>query len=183
MRFARYASLFCLLLLALAVSGASTRAQTGRPPFDSFTGGAPDTMNLGNLNVHLTLPIVHKPGRGLPFDYDLTYDSTIWTPTFLGYAYQWKPDTNWGWTVASSGVGYITHNTTVSVACADSFGTHAYVVREDTWVYWDGSHTRHPFDPNLYHTYWQSSPPGFGDSCAIPGSFTPSYSNITNASA
>src|SRR5882762_7159364 len=48
---------------------------TGTPPFGSF-GGGPDTVNLGNLNAHISIPVVHKTGRGMPFSYDLSYDSS-----------------------------------------------------------------------------------------------------------
>src|ERR1041384_1854178 len=50
---------------------------TGTPPFGSF-GGRPDVINLANLNAHLSIPILHKAGRGLNFVYDLTYDSSVW---------------------------------------------------------------------------------------------------------
>lgn len=39
---------------------------TGLPPFGSFGGGPFDTVNLADLDVHLQIPIVNKPGSGLP---------------------------------------------------------------------------------------------------------------------
>src|SRR6266480_3561016 len=167
-------SFYLVLLLLLCAGVASAQTPTGRPPFGSFAGDSVDMINLGNLNVHLTVPIFHKAGRGLPFDYDLTYDSTVWTPVFLGLAYQWQPDQNWGWKVSSSIAGYITHNTSNQVACDNGNGPEAYVYTEDSWVYWDGSHTPHPFSG--YHQYWQGT---LGANCT----FFPSVSTINNAVA
>ena len=67
-----------VMIIALAVTSASAQVQTGTPPFGSF-GGGPDVINLANLNAHWTIPLLHKPGRGTNFDYDLTYDSSVWT--------------------------------------------------------------------------------------------------------
>jgi hypothetical protein len=64
-------------LAALTISG-SAQVSTGTPPFGSFGGGPFDTVNLGNLNVHFAIPVVAQ-GWGMPFTYDLNYDSSIWT--------------------------------------------------------------------------------------------------------
>src|SRR5260370_38199443 len=72
-----------LVLLALVASVASAQVQTGVVPFGSFSGG-PDIVNNANLNVHWTIPIRHKPGPGTNFDYDVTYDSSVWMPVTSG---------------------------------------------------------------------------------------------------
>lgn len=51
---------------------------TGTPAFGSYSNG-PDKINLGNLNVNLTIPLFVKAGRGINYEYDLTYDSSLWT--------------------------------------------------------------------------------------------------------
>jgi RHS repeat-associated protein len=81
---------FCLVFLAL--SGFGTQAQVvGTPPFGSYSGG-PDTLNLANLNSHISIPIFSRPGRdGMNFTYSLTYDSLIWSQ--FG---NWQPASNWG---------------------------------------------------------------------------------------
>jgi len=57
-------NLFLFFLLCLFVSPpTSAQAQPGTPPFGSF-GGGPDIINLGNLNGHLTIRVMNKPGRG-----------------------------------------------------------------------------------------------------------------------
>ncbi|HZQ23303.1 MAG TPA: RHS repeat-associated core domain-containing protein [Terriglobales bacterium] len=65
---------------------------TGTPPFRSFSGG-PDIINLGNLNVHYSIPIFSRPGRGIPFKYSLAYDSSVWK--LVGTS--WLPaSSSWG---------------------------------------------------------------------------------------
>ena len=87
----------------------STRAQvtTGTPPFGTF-GGGPDVINLANLNSHITVPVLHKAGRGLPFAYDLSYDTAVWYPTSLSGTLTWQPVYNWGWRGQSeANTGYV----------------------------------------------------------------------------
>jgi hypothetical protein len=70
---------------------------TGRQNFGSFSGG-PDIINLGNLNVHLDVPVLHRQGRGIPFIFDLTYDSaSVWTPVTNGSTTTWVKQSGWGW--------------------------------------------------------------------------------------
>ncbi len=84
-------SLVCVLFLFAPLTLLSQVA-TGLPPFGSFSGG-PDVTNLGNLNLHYTFPVFSKPGRGMPFNYALSFDSSVWFPS--GNA--WTPVPNWGW--------------------------------------------------------------------------------------
>src|SRR5260370_15660233 len=58
----------------LSSSVVAQSSQTGFPPFSSQAGG----VNLSNLNVHLTIPVVHRSGRGIGFNLDLSYDSTLY---------------------------------------------------------------------------------------------------------
>lgn len=51
---------------------------TGGAQFSSSLSDPIDTIDLGSLDVHLAVPIKHKAGRGLDFDYGLTYDSNFW---------------------------------------------------------------------------------------------------------
>src|SRR5438270_10461400 len=81
---------FALLVVALFLGSASAQVSTGLPPFGSLGGGPFDTVNLGNLNVHFSIPVLHKAGRGIPFTYDLSYDSSVWTPVMSGGITQWN---------------------------------------------------------------------------------------------
>lgn len=93
-------SLILILACVFLPVRARAQAQTGTPPFASFSG-SPDVIDLGNLNVHLTIPVFHKPGRGLNFAYDITYDSAVWYPIGSGSTREWTSVPNWGWQGAS----------------------------------------------------------------------------------
>src|SRR5438309_2021671 len=113
----RFFHFVIVLALALVFEGftagvASAQVQTGTPPFGSF-GGIPDIINL---NAHLTIPVLHKPGRGTNFTYDLSYDSSVWYPVTSGGVTTWHLLT--GWTTASPAtMGYATHQTTGPQTC------------------------------------------------------------------
>ena len=87
--------LAAFIILGAAI--ASGQVSTGTPPFGSFGGGPSDTVNLGNLNVHFAIPVLHKAGRGVPFTFDLSYDSSIWYQGTVNGTTQWVPTANWGW--------------------------------------------------------------------------------------
>lgn len=79
MTLVRRALLFAILTLGF--SGTSfAQATAGTPPFGAFGGGPADVVNLANLNVHIDIPVLHKAGRGVPFNYDMTYDTSLWAP-------------------------------------------------------------------------------------------------------
>src|SRR6266567_733395 len=78
------------LIASLLPLPASAQVQTGTPPFGSFSGG-PDVINNANVNTHWTFPILHKPGRGTDFSYDVTYDSSVWYPVGASGNQTWQP--------------------------------------------------------------------------------------------
>jgi len=73
----------CLALLWAAATAASAQVSTGTPMFSAIGGGPFDSINLGNLNTHFAVPVLHKAGRGVPFTYDLDYDGSIWVPVTM----------------------------------------------------------------------------------------------------
>src|SRR5580700_8798580 len=94
------------LIILRGVSLAQQNA-TGTQTFGSFSGG-PDTINLGNLDVNLVIPILLRQGRGIPFVFDLTYDSSlVWLPVTTGSTTTWTPQSGWGWPSTVSSVGYV----------------------------------------------------------------------------
>jgi RHS repeat-associated protein len=107
--------LFVLLLASLLPLPVSAQVTTGTPPFGSFSGG-PDITNNANLNVHLTIPVLHKPGRGTNFAYDIGYDSSVWYPVGSSGNQSWQPvSATWGWQgLAPGGNSYITYAMTYS---------------------------------------------------------------------
>lgn len=105
------------ILLSLAqISFAQVKTlkvSTGTPQFSSMGGGPFDAVNLGNLNVHFSIPVLHKAGRGIPFTYDLTYDNSVWAPVTSSGVTTWTPVNNWGWTgPTQAGTGYISYDET-----------------------------------------------------------------------
>src|SRR6266404_5640165 len=122
------------LVLAFSVSAASAQVQTGTPPFGSF-GGGPDVINLGNLNVHYTIPVLHKPGRGLNFTYDLSYDNSVWFPVTSGGTTTWTPVQNWGWRGSTeAATGYMSTTPTWTGTCNPS--GHAEIPGQITLSNW-----------------------------------------------
>ncbi len=61
----------------------------GFPPYGSFQDGQFDSVNLENLNVSFSIPIVSVPGRGLNLSHALTYNSLIWYQLPNGYGKSW----------------------------------------------------------------------------------------------
>jgi len=140
-------NLLFLLLLSVCSIPSSAQVTTGAPPFGSF-GGGPDIINLANLNSHITVPILNKPGRGTPFTYDLSYDSSVWYPVGISGSKTWTPVANWGWRGSTEvATGYISY-TVVSSLCVDSHGNKYFGGTRtfSNWVYHDRFGISHNFD-------------------------------------
>jgi hypothetical protein len=183
---------FCVFLLSFSSFAMAQNLGTGLYSFGSFDSRGFDTVNLGNLNVHATIPIFHKTGRGIPFDYDLTYDSLVWTPVTVGGTPTWQPVQNFGWlaqTVVMTGyVSYATH----SFICDWPPPKHGDFFIYDTWVYHDAFGVSHPFGGQLEYdptgcdtttsSFSSQSSDGSGLSLTATGSGTPhSIQTITTA--
>ena len=153
------------LTVALLSGVALAQVSTGTPSFGSFGGGPFDTINLGNLNVHFAIPILHKAGRGMSFSYDLSYDSSIWIPTTTSGVTQWQPVGTWGWNADTAALtGYVSFRTSVtSVPCSPVNGTRTTYT---TFAYHDPLGRVHPFpgytfeeDNNCHHPpIWWGTP-------------------------
>jgi hypothetical protein len=103
------------ILLAI-IAATPLQGQTGFPPFNTFNQDQLDTVNVFNLNVHFSIPIITKAGRGGPFTYALTYDNSIWSPNQLGTA--WKNDPNWGWVgVTDATFGKVKSPVATTISC------------------------------------------------------------------
>jgi len=133
------------LLFALPSFGQAT---TGYPPFSSL-GGGPDSINLGNLNSHITVPVLQKAGRGDPFAYSLSYDSSIWQPVASSGVTSWEvvTATTWGWTASMPKTGHL------AAAIFQGYSTCYTNNRQQqqeltirySWTYYDGFGTPHQF--------------------------------------
>lgn len=133
---------FSFLLLLFFCNFAIAQSATGAPPFSTTSPGF-DNVNLANLNAHFDIPIVRKAGRGLPFGYILSYDTTMWTQAIVGGSTVWQPAENWGWRGSTeSAVGYVNYAAQV-LLCPDGI-TH---YNQYTFEYYsDPSGTQHPID-------------------------------------
>jgi hypothetical protein len=148
---------FCALITALLLSPVHSfgQAAIGMQYFGSFGGGPFDNLNLGNLNNHLDIPIRNKAGRGMPFAYDLTYDSTLWYPTVVNGVKTWEPSVfsgYWGWqNLLYAASGGLTYSTSTSGGSCGQFGQYTWSQTEySNFVYtdWSGSH---PFGYTAYY--------------------------------
>jgi len=145
-----------LVLFALLPVLTPAQSATGTPPFGSF-GGGPDIINLANLNSHITVPMIHKAGRGTNFTYDLSYDSLVWTP--LGAT--WQPAPNWGWRAQTEVVtGYALYDSEAET-CTSGGHTFPYTGYA-FFAYRDSFGVRHPFSLTVFGGPGVSRCPGVG---------------------
>jgi RHS repeat-associated protein len=128
-----------LLFTAVICHKANAQVTTGVPPLGSFTGG-PDVIDLANLNAHFDIPVLEKPGRGTPFSYDLTYDSSVWSK--VGSV--WTPAYNWGWTAQTAiATGFLSYGK-ITYNCDTPPPIHQYYVFNN-FVYHDAFGGIHRF--------------------------------------
>lgn len=139
----------CLLLVWVSLFAAAQQPITGIPPLSSTAGGPFDTVNLANLDVHFSIPVFSRAGKGIPFFYNLTYDSLIWAPVSSGGLVTWKPATNWGWAPqTSAATGYMVIPQQMIICTNGGRGTeHIY----GPFTYIDPSGTSHFYNDYLYH--------------------------------
>lgn len=84
-------------LVSLSCASASAQVTTGTPAFGRYATSSVDTIDLGNLNIHIVIPVLQKAGRGVPFDYDITYDSSIWQRVGSAWQITSPPNASFGW--------------------------------------------------------------------------------------
>jgi RHS repeat-associated protein len=169
---------FFLLWGLVLLSGSAVQAQvvTGTPPFASF-GGGPDVVNLGNLNAHISIPIINKPGRGMSFTYTLGYDSSVWFPVTSNGSTTWQPMPDWGWSAQTEPTaGYITYSSINEGKCNHYNWALLY-----NWIYYDPVGVPHPFpaadvrvssDPGCNSTSTTVASDGSGYTLAVPNHYT-----------
>src|SRR3984957_973295 len=169
--------LWSLVISMLMICSAPcfAQVQTGTPPYGSF-GGGPDIVNLGNLNVHINVPIFSRAGRGMPLTYSLGYDTSVWSPVNSSGSQVWTPATNWGWTSSTASVtGHLSSRFTSSQTCPTYINPHLPPVDEETiytytWTYYDSFGGVHPFSGDT--TTWTSSPCGSAGSTSLNATAT-----------
>ena len=166
---------FVVAMLMICSAPCFAQVQTGTPPFESFGGGL-DIVNLGNLNVHLNVPVYSRAGRGMPFTYNLGYDTSVWSPVNSSGTRVWTPVSNWGWTSSTASVtGHLSATVTSAQTCPTYINPHLPPVDEETiytytWTYYDSFGGVHPFIGDT--TTWTSSPCGSAGSSSMNATAT-----------
>ena len=124
--------LICISFLSAASVASAQNHGTGLYEFGSFDAKGFDTINLGNLNTHFTIPIVSKTGRGENFQYSLDYEGLVWSPTVSSGAYTWQPNESspWGFIGANSsgtiGTLVVTSGYNSSLDCSPVYSNFTY---------------------------------------------------------
>jgi RHS repeat-associated protein len=141
---------------------------SGLPPFDTLSNGAIDKVDAGSLNVHISIPALQKPGRGMPFNYVLSYDSTVWGLNSTKTA--WQPAANWGWRGVSEAIlGYVSYTHIANQPCTGYPNITVY----ENFAYHDPSGTMHSF-------YYYANGAGFSGlgSPACPNGLFPAQATL-----
>jgi RHS repeat-associated protein len=117
-----------LVIVVLFCSFSFAQVATGTPAYGSFSGG-PDIVNNANLNVHLSIPVLSKPGRGMNFTYSLGFDNSVWKKVPSGATFLWQPAQNWGW-IAETQVktGFIQYESSIAQCQSDTLRWYNYTV-------------------------------------------------------
>jgi YD repeat-containing protein len=185
----RFSLVVCLLtigtLSSFAQYAAGLSPATGTPAYGSYTSG-PDKINLGNLNVNITIPLFKKPGRGIDYEYDLVYDSSIWTPAGTN----WFNTKNFGWqagvpqevggTVGASGSKTVCQQGNANTSkYIYSYGGFTYVTSDGVVNTFSGT-TTYNSCTNVSTTLNATSPYGYSIT-AQAGSIT-AYGTLTDPS-
>lgn len=143
----RFSRICVVILLLIHVAAHAQNIGTGLYSFGSFDSRGFDIVNLGNLNIHFSIPIFSKQGRGLPFTYAVVYEGLIWSPVTSGASTTWVADQDYGFRGQLDGsiTGYLTDRA-LTTSCGRGVGT-----RLTDYVYHD------PFGKNHAIPYY----PGF----------------------
>ncbi len=150
---ARWSIAVVLPVLFASLSG-TAQVSTGQPWQGSFTGG-PDVINLGNLNVNWTFPLINKPGRGIPFVFAPTLDSSIWYPVTSNGVKTWQYKSQFGWSGLPGGSSSsLTYSvTTIGPTSCGPTNNPPYqftITQYQNYVYTDSQGTAHTFPSSVY---------------------------------
>lgn len=132
------------ICIALGCGSAIGQVSTGAYRFSTVDSKGIDTINLGNLDVQLNLPVLNKPGRGIPFYYNLKYDNSIWYSTSVNGSNVWQPVQAFGWSGSTAiATGYVSYN---SFSTSKTSRTCSYTLITNTgFVYHDPFGVQHGF--------------------------------------
>lgn len=81
----RYFAILLFVGMGLAFSGnlqaqeVENNANVGLPENGTFSGSAIDNVQLNNGNLHIDIPLISIPGRGIPISAKYVYDNKDWS--------------------------------------------------------------------------------------------------------
>jgi RHS repeat-associated protein len=132
-----------LVLLSLLAWGSAGHAQTGTPQFGSLESGGFDIIDHQNLNVLFSIPMVAKPGRGMPLGFAIANNSAIWSTVYTT-SWSWVPAGGFGWTTSAADtvVGKISWTYSFDFDCG--VGTKEFFYTN--YSYTEPNGTVHPFN-------------------------------------
>jgi RHS repeat-associated protein len=155
---------FVLLLSTSSVLG---QVQAGTYPYGTFDNNGFDIVNVGNLNVHFSIPVLNKAGRGLPFYYNLSFDNSVWYPATVNGSTSWTPVQSFGWSGDTEvTTGYVSTFQTITNRSSD----HCTTIITGGFVYTDPFGVQHPFGGGTIHQI------NYGGTCTEPS--TSSFTSI-----
>lgn len=142
--------LLVVLLLSASFSPSRSVAQSGMPPHGSFVARKIDTINLSNLNVHISIPLLQKQSRGYRIWYELSCDTNFYTS---GNVYpqafpEWPgPGCMIGWRTSkqASNVEYLV-TPSLCDPYNEPYGPYSYAYGDFESI--DNNNTRHIYNVN-----------------------------------
>lgn len=141
----RFGRLLILCLMGVLLHPSAAAQATGLYPFGPFDTRGFDTINRGNLNIHFSIPVFSKPGRGgNNFAYSLVYDGLVWAPQNASGLKVWTPSPQWGWTDSTNAQwGYVTYDETLSTCSLPPKGLRVPYTTYTNYVYHDDRGATH----------------------------------------
>lgn len=136
---------YLISIAAALLAPLATFAQIGMPPFGSFTQTGLATTNNQDLNGIIAIPVVSSPGRGLPLDFSIVYNSQVWRP----YNNTWGQYGGW----LNSLTGSVFELVTTNTGYCDRQGDLTYYTYLNGYQYQDQLGTLHPFNLSVTETY------------------------------
>ena len=146
-----YAKVFLVFALAVSAYSATCQVATGTYSHGTFDALGIDTINVGNLNTHITFPVFQdKYSQRMPFFYNLTYDNSIWYPTTPTVSKVWTPTKGFGWSSDSyePALGNFDYEKEVSFTSGSGTSWY-YTITESNFVYRDLSGSLHAFNATI----------------------------------
>jgi RHS repeat-associated protein len=141
-----------MILLALAPLTMAQAPQTGLPRFGHFLAGQYDAVNLQNLNVINSIPVIQVPGRGMDLNFGIIYNSLIWQNVNGAWTSVTDNAGNptWGWTLTpSAGVSGSASSQLQFVICSSVPPQKA--MHHFGYVYTEPNGTQHTFSSIDYY--------------------------------